>query len=104
MLMQLDFIIVHICVLIGSLWIAKLGIEGIARRHLEINIRIYEHIYLNTTGFLLSLAYVVFGLAATIMTVLSFFQTDYRLLQLVGVIWVLLIMINIVVNWFTPDA
>ena len=99
--MQLDFIIIHVLVLLGSLWITKLGIKGIMHRRLEIHIRGYERVYLNATAFLLSLAYVIFGTAATFLTIVSFFQTDYRVLQLAVVIMVFWIMTNIVAYWFT---
>jgi hypothetical protein len=101
--MQLDFILIHIVVLVGNLWIVRQGIEGIARRTLQINLHVYQREYVNAPAFALSLAYLLFGGAATILTVLSFFQTDYRLLQLVGVILIAWLMTNIVANWFTHE-
>jgi hypothetical protein len=101
--MQLDSLIVHLFFLVGSLWIAKQGINGIVHRKLQINLRGLKREFVGLPSLVLSLIYAAVGIATFIMIVASFFQTDYRLLQLVGVFWIALIMINIFAYWLTHD-
>jgi hypothetical protein len=93
-------LLVHVAIFVGSLWIVKRGFEGSVRRDQQTNLRGMKRPLVSASSLPLSLAYIVFGMVTVILTIVSLFQPDYRVLQLALVVLVLWLMTNIVSNWF----